>query len=367
MKTLKQIKEQAKPVVNEDFKPLIDAGLLEENQIPLLKRALNQDPNHMTVAERKSLIGTLDSILEGFNVRYQNPDHLAAYPKDISSKAPRNIPMIIILKRKAIRVFPDNQTVALYYTQALDKYVSVPFSGPTGKALGMYVNEETEEIKEEEEIIMAEAKDPKDIFRKHLNEARQEQLDEVLPVIAGAVAGTVARAGLSLGKRLVQKGISKWRGKGKSKVPFGGRRRIGVGKNNADNQGADGGGESNSAKYRETETGEFTQAGRAKPTVSAAGRASSDLTGAHIERQRNKVAWQMEENFKVIKKLAESTGDPTVINFGKETITINNRIASKVMKVYEQLNKENKQKLKSMLGESTETFRKAINFVVRQG
>jgi hypothetical protein len=235
----------------------------------------------------------------------------------------------------------------------------------------MYVNEETEE--QEEEIIMAEAKDPGDIFRKHLNEARQEQLDEVLPLIAGAAMGLARAGAVELAKRGISK-IAGAFGKKAAKKPLGktgvgkkpgrlARRGLGGGEAGADGEASD----NNDSKYRETEPGEFTKAGRAKHTVSAAGRVSSDLTGAHIDRQRNKVAWQMEENFKTIKKLAESTGDPTVINFGKETITINNRIASKVMKVYEQLNKENKQKLKSMLGESTETFRKAINFVVRQG
>jgi hypothetical protein len=38
------------------------------------------------------------------------------------------MPTVLILKRKAIRVYPDNQKVALYYSQALDKYVTIPFS-----------------------------------------------------------------------------------------------------------------------------------------------------------------------------------------------------------------------------------------------
>src|SRR5207344_102877 len=46
----------------------------------------------------------------------------------------KQIPNVLILKRKAIRVFPDHQKVALYYAQAIDKYISVPFgiSGETG-------------------------------------------------------------------------------------------------------------------------------------------------------------------------------------------------------------------------------------------
>jgi len=37
-------------------------------------------------------------------------------------------PNIIVLKRKAIRVFPDGRKVALYYADKIDKYVSIPYS-----------------------------------------------------------------------------------------------------------------------------------------------------------------------------------------------------------------------------------------------
>lgn len=38
-----------------------------------------------------------------------------------------NIPPIIILKRRSIRIFPDGQKVALYWSDKLHQYVSVPF------------------------------------------------------------------------------------------------------------------------------------------------------------------------------------------------------------------------------------------------
>lgn len=60
----------------------------------------------------------------------------AGYPPE------SEFPPVIILKRKAIRVYPDNQKIALYYSQALDKYISIPI-GPNNKAMGMYMNEET--------------------------------------------------------------------------------------------------------------------------------------------------------------------------------------------------------------------------------
>lgn len=37
-------------------------------------------------------------------------------------------PNIIVLKRKAIRIFPDGRKVALYYAEKINQYVSIPYS-----------------------------------------------------------------------------------------------------------------------------------------------------------------------------------------------------------------------------------------------
>ena len=37
-------------------------------------------------------------------------------------------PNMIMLKRKAIRIFPDGRKVALYYAEKIKKYVSIPYS-----------------------------------------------------------------------------------------------------------------------------------------------------------------------------------------------------------------------------------------------
>ena len=41
-------------------------------------------------------------------------------------------PFVLVLKRKAIRMYPDKTKVALYYSKTLDKYFSVPYGGPMG-------------------------------------------------------------------------------------------------------------------------------------------------------------------------------------------------------------------------------------------
>jgi len=42
-------------------------------------------------------------------------------------------PNMIVLKRKAIRIFPDGRKVALYHADKIDKYVSIPYSDMTQK------------------------------------------------------------------------------------------------------------------------------------------------------------------------------------------------------------------------------------------
>jgi hypothetical protein len=53
------------------------------------------------------------------------------------------------------------------------------------------------------------------------------------------------------------------------------------------------------------------------------------------------------------------------LKFGDESISINNRIASKVLNVHESLNKKNKKKFEKMINEDLVSFKKAINFVVK--
>ena len=56
-------------------------------------------------------------------------------------------PFVLVLKRRAIRMYPDKTKVALYYSKTLDKYFSVPYGGP----LGAVVQAEETQI---EEVVM---------------------------------------------------------------------------------------------------------------------------------------------------------------------------------------------------------------------
>jgi hypothetical protein len=53
-------------------------------------------------------------------------------------------PYILLLKRKAIRIYPDNTKVALYHNKQLDKYFSVPY----GPGVDSYIQAEETELEE---------------------------------------------------------------------------------------------------------------------------------------------------------------------------------------------------------------------------
>ena len=75
-----------------------------------------------------------DEIPEEFMVEAQsdNPD-----------KAP---PFVLLLKRQAIRIYPNNTKIALYYNERLGKYFSIPFVGD--KADMIQAQESVEQIDE---------------------------------------------------------------------------------------------------------------------------------------------------------------------------------------------------------------------------
>ena len=133
MITVKQVLEHYNIVTEKasndtkNLAALVHAGLLDESKLPILNRALSKPVTMMTEAEKKALQEFVESLASC--VISEQQDFLSKmdtsrpmeYPSD------KNIPTVLILKRKAIRVYPDNQKVALYYNTKINKYFSVPY------------------------------------------------------------------------------------------------------------------------------------------------------------------------------------------------------------------------------------------------
>ena len=152
MKNIKQIREnynnvtRAKELQVNKLNTLVRAGLFESNKLPIVKRLLEKDPSKMTIAERKVAMSLLESLMSEFVAQNygqldEAANHLTKLDTRVKQGYPtdKEMPFIIILKRKAIRVYPDNQKVGLYYSQALDKYVSIPF-GPNMGSINEALN-----------------------------------------------------------------------------------------------------------------------------------------------------------------------------------------------------------------------------------
>lgn len=151
MNNIKQIREQFDLITEKEEKEdrklsaLVRAGLYDAKKLPALKRALDKSADKITSQEKRILISLLDSLISQVvsddqvyrkvrqNVHNVNEAKMDTYSKfDPRYKAgwptDKEMPSVLILKRKAIRVYPDNQKVALYYSQALDKYVTIPYN-----------------------------------------------------------------------------------------------------------------------------------------------------------------------------------------------------------------------------------------------
>jgi hypothetical protein len=160
MKSIKQIREQYDLVTEKETKEeskltaLVRAGLVDTTKLPIIKRALNKDNKVLTPTERNTLLALLDSlmaqVLSSHNVYTKVKQNVMSMNEELKPMPTKmnDMPSIIILKRRAIRVYPGGQNVGLYYSQQLDRYVAVPFGRrEEGKSvLSMY--EETEQLNE---------------------------------------------------------------------------------------------------------------------------------------------------------------------------------------------------------------------------
>lgn len=159
MKKIDQIREHYDLVTEKEqsdidkLTALVRAGLFDSKKLPLLKRAMEKNPADLTLAERKIMLELLDALMSEVlhsgqvynkvktNVRQVNEASSAEVKRDYLTKLDtrqdkqfkeRDMPYIIVLKRKGIRYFTDTQKVGLYYSQQLDRYFSIPFTHNKG-------------------------------------------------------------------------------------------------------------------------------------------------------------------------------------------------------------------------------------------
>ena len=113
----KQIFMRAKQAVKEE----LEEGILDTADIKI-------SPSGRKVRAHRIKVGDLNY---GKDEDIKEHFELIEAPIDFENDPP----FVLVLKRRAIRMYPDKTKVALYYSKTLDKYFSVPYGGPLGAAI----------------------------------------------------------------------------------------------------------------------------------------------------------------------------------------------------------------------------------------
>ena len=138
------------------FDVLIRAGLANKAQIQRIHRILDK------MGEEKPVFNNADRMI--IQNLFNKMVDLISNNKQIYTQARRAVkedvdslnesgdtkdtPYILLLKRKAIRIYPDGTKVALYHNKQLDKYFSVPYGPGVDAAI------QAEEVEQVEEAVM---------------------------------------------------------------------------------------------------------------------------------------------------------------------------------------------------------------------
>jgi hypothetical protein len=279
-----------------------------------------------------------------------NPTHLSkmdrrepkAFPSD------KSLPAVITLKRKGVRVFSDNQKIALYYSQALDKYVSIPFDG-SGRALGVHLSEDSE-----------------------INEWVPAAL-AVAGRVATAVAPYAGRAARGA-YRLARKGLGKI-GRGARVAAKRGGNMLAAGAGIDLEEPSGGAGSSERNNLERLSGKRETQFGHIQPKVQEPVTQVARANNIANERRNANQVWNnnapvvrggvQESNLAIIHDIIKTNERKSLCFEGTDSVVVTPRIAKKLVNVHESLNKKNKQNFEGMLNESITTLQKAINFAIK--
>jgi hypothetical protein len=322
-----------------------------------------------------------------------DPRYKAGWPTD------KEMPSVLILKRKAIRVYPDNQKVALYYSQALDKYVTIPYNDIQ---VGLNEAKNNDKKKKKRYYVKPKSKEDKDkdppkpggirdtinfIKRKgaHKPQSKLSKAGKILTSIgqSSSVSGAAGAIGGAIGSHFYNKARAERTKNSLAKV----KNTVRVAREKYKAEKA-----TNRRKEVKSLTKQKRQGTKAAPapTPSSVPKTSKS-TSTPIRKKSGAATRQamsniLKKNSKAtfskaavknstikesnvldtIRSIVENNITEQKIQFNENEITINNTVAKKLLTVYESINKPNKKKMEQMLNEDATSFNKVLMFAVRQ-
>jgi hypothetical protein len=129
----------------------------------------------------------------------------------MSKRRERDLPSVLVLKRAFIQRFPNGQQVALYHSDHLDQYITVPLDGSQFSNTTESVLERLKEISEEDSIqtlVFADLseininKECADIILTYLES--NEELIEQVGISEGSFIGLLEKAARELNESITE-------------------------------------------------------------------------------------------------------------------------------------------------------------------
>jgi len=143
-----------KSVINEEksdyskFDVLVRAGLANKAQMQRIHKILDKMQEEKPVfnnADRAILQNMFNRMVDLVSNNKQIFTQARKAVREDINEDTSNPPFVLLLKRKAIRLYPDGTKVALYYNDKIDKYFSLPY----GNAVDAPIQAEEVEVIEE--------------------------------------------------------------------------------------------------------------------------------------------------------------------------------------------------------------------------
>ena len=137
------------------FDALVRAGLANKAQVQRIHKILDkmgEDKPNFSPADRaimQNLFNRMVDLISNNKQIYTKAKQAVREELEEATSVPLvpMPPIIMVIKRKAVRLYPDGTRIALYYSEKLKRYFSVPFGTPEADVSGVQAESFIDELR----------------------------------------------------------------------------------------------------------------------------------------------------------------------------------------------------------------------------
>jgi hypothetical protein len=137
------------------FDALVRAGLANKAQVQRIHKILDkmgEEKPNFSPADRaimQNLFNRMVDLISNNKQIYSKAKQAVREDLEEATSVPLvpMPPIIMVIKRKAVRLYPDGTRIALYYSEKLKRYFSVPFGTPEADMSGVQAENFIDELR----------------------------------------------------------------------------------------------------------------------------------------------------------------------------------------------------------------------------